>query len=228
MLYLLPYAMNLLGVVAIIFEGPLCNDLPSVQDSIYVMDGDAVHLDSVCNGLLYGMRATESRQQGRVDIYDAAAVGAEKDISDYPHVTRKANQVNLLPVKEFHDLFLISGLASGIGFRRKNEGRNAITFRLRDDCRPGHVADHYGHLRVYDSFGASLRYGLEIGASPTGKYCQLFHFIMISTPGASVTRPMTEAFSPCDSRMAMALSASEASSTATIPIPILKMLNISR
>ena len=44
----------------------------------------------------------------------------------------------------------------------------------------------------------------------------------------SVTRPMTDACSPCDARMSTAFCASSASSAMTMPTPMLKMLNISR
>ena len=228
MLYLLPYAMDLLRIVAVILEGPLGNNPTSVQDGIHIMDGDAVHLDSVRDGLLDRMGAAESREEGRMDIDDAAAVGAKEDVSDYPHITRKADKVNPLLIKELHYLLLISGLASGIGLGREDEGRNAVTLRLGDDGRSGHIAYHDLDASVDNALGTGLGYGLEIGASPAGKDCQLFHFIMISTPGVSVTRPMTDAFSPYDSRMEIAFSASEASRTATMPIPMLKILNISR
>lgn len=50
----------------------------------------------------------------------------------------------------------------------------------------------------------------------------------ITTPGVPVMRPMTDAFSPCDSRIEIALAASDSSRASTMPIPILNMLNISR
>ena len=50
----------------------------------------------------------------------------------------------------------------------------------------------------------------------------------MTTPSESVTRPMTDACSPCDARMSTAFCASSASSAMTMPMPMLKMLNISR
>ena len=43
----------------------------------------------------------------------------------------------------------------------------------------------------------------------------------MSTPGLSVTRPMTAALSPCDARMPMAFCASDSSMARTMPIPML-------
>ena len=63
MLYLLPYAMDLLRIVAVILEGPLGNNLTSVQDSIHVMDGDAIHLDSIRHCLFDSMGSAESREK---------------------------------------------------------------------------------------------------------------------------------------------------------------------
>ena len=60
-------------------------------------------------------------------------------------------------------------------------------------------------------------------------FITLFYLIyLIVTPSPSTMRPITDAFSPCFVRISIALSASLSSSAITIPIPILKMLNISR
>jgi len=61
----LPEPMHLRGVVPVVLEGALGDDLAPVQVRIDPMDGDAVHLDAISNGVLDGMGALEGREQGR-------------------------------------------------------------------------------------------------------------------------------------------------------------------
>ena len=56
-------AVDLRGVVPVVLEGPLGDDLPPVQVGVHPMDGDAIDLHAVCHSIFHGMRPLEGRQQ---------------------------------------------------------------------------------------------------------------------------------------------------------------------
>ena len=162
-----------------------------------------------------------------MDIEYPPFVGAQKHFGHYPHIAGKADKVHLPPFQFAQDLCLVAALAL-IVTGREDKTLNSHPAGLFYNRGAGTVTDHQYNPGIQPSVTASLGYSLEIASFSACEYGQSHHFITMSTPGREVTSPITLAFSPKPSSISIALGACSAGSTSTIPIPILKMLNISR
>ena len=226
MLYHLTQTMYLLRVTAVIFKSPLGDDASSVKSLVDPVDGDTVYLHAIFHCLFHGMGTPESRQQGRVDIDYASVIAGEEYVSDDAHIACKAYQVYPEGIHSVSD-FALEIRFGGVVLRTEDEsGRPELSGTFNHEST-GFVTNQKNDFRIQPSVSASRRYSLIVASASACKYRQFFHLSMILTPGVPVILPMTDAFSPYDSRMEMTLDDSDFLTASTIPIPILKMLNIS-
>ncbi len=160
-------------------------------------------------------------------INDTSAVSRQQGVADDAHVTRQTDQLHTYRFELRNDFPFVIGLRREL-FRREDEHLDPMTGSPLDHRSIGLVADQQHDLGIQHTLLASRDDGFEVRTATAGKDRKTVHRLTDCHPGVSVIRPMTEARSPAAVNKSMARCASEASNAMTIPIPMLKMLNISR
>ena len=84
----------------------LCDDRAAIRAFIDEMDGAAADLHPVGEHVAMGMRTGEARQECRMDIHDAARVGADEIRREDAHEARKHDERHARLRKLFDERFL--------------------------------------------------------------------------------------------------------------------------
>ena len=214
----------------------LQNDLPGVYALVHEMDGRsafffAAFQDSFVHPFAVKPFPAVFRDQGRMDIDDLVSVSFNDLLRKHFHVSGQHDHVCTAFLQFFHNLLRF------FCYRCFNPGF-CCTFQCECIFSAGYDLHDMGIRDLSVSF--LVDQCLQVGPASRYKHCYFDFFTHIDSSFAAVYRfkttfsplssaisPMIHAFSPASVNAFRAASASSASTTIIMPIPILNVENIS-
>ena len=128
------------------------------------VDGAAADFDAVGEDVAVGVGAGEARQEGRVDVHDAASVVAHEVRGQDAHEAGEDDEGDACFVEGF-DEGLFERLAAVELLAVDADGFDAGFFGAREGVGVGLVGQDKGYCRIYFTAADGVDDGLEVGAA---------------------------------------------------------------